>query len=389
MYEAAHYALAAVLAGVATVWAHFIRSMAESFRRAPRLDDPAAPPGPAPAVSVILPARNESAFIGRCLESLAAQDYPDYEVVAVDDSSDDGTGRIISEHAARDPRIVRVDAAPRPCGWMGKSWACMEGYRAARGELLLFTDADTVHARNTVSLASAQLRAGGLDAISAIPRMRALDFWTRAVLPVIMVFLHTRYSALNVNDPSKGTGYFFGSFFMMRRGAYEGVGTHEGVRGEVIEDGALGRRAKEAGYRIRMVRAEHLVSAVWARDPCGLWDALARLMLPLRLHSRAWAAGILAAVSLLLFAPFPALAASAASGGPAYLCAAAGAASSLVWAGAAVEARAMGIRAAYAALAPLGGLVVVLGLLAGAAGTSVSWRGRTYRMRGVRQGIRA
>ncbi|CAI9831248.1 MAG: glycosyltransferase [Nitrosopumilus sp.] len=384
MYEIIYYAVALVMAGVAAVWAALIRKTVQTLSDTPRLGGGCTG---APLISVILPARNEEAFIGRCLDSLLSQDYPRYEVVAVDDSSEDGTGAIIEGYAGDHGNVVHVRAGARPEGWTGKNWACVEGYRRASGDLLLFTDADTVHLPGSMSAAAGTLESRRLDALTVMPRMLALDFWTRATLPVITVFMHSRFSALNVNDPAKKTGYFFGSYFMMSREAYEGVGTHEGVRGEMIEDGALGRKTKESGRAMMMVRGESEVSAVWARDPRGLWDSLGRLMVPLYLQSRRAAAAIMIAVTMLLVAPFAALAASAA-GGPGWwaLAAAAGAASAMVYAGAAIEARrGLGIGAWRAVFAPLGGAVVVLGFLAGMGGASVAWRGRRYDMRGRSQ----
>ena len=400
-FDAVLYGLSTVMAGTVGVWAWLLWSMVESHRKTPRLarmQAGAGGSGPAagaarPRISVILPARNEEEYVGRCLDSLAAQDYPDYEVVAVDDSSSDGTGRILSERAASDPRIVHVRARPKPAGWMGKNWACMEGYARASGSLLLFTDADTFHSPRAMSLAAAALIGRGLDAFTVIPRLVCRDAWTRATLPVISTFLHTRFSALRVNDPAKKTGYFFGSFFVMRREAYEAVGMHEGVRGEIIEDGALGRRVKESGRPMMMALGDDAVDAVWARDRRTLWDALKRLMVPLYLQDRGSAAAVMAAVAVLLLLPFALLGASAAAlawagawagGGAALhaLFALSLAASCTVYAGAAVEAAALRVGLRYALLGPAGCAMVVLGFQAGMMQArrdgAVSWRGRRY-----------
>lgn len=395
--DAVNYSLAAVLAGVICTWVALLRSMLESFRRAPHLDGfagggagGAAGAARAPRVSVILPARNEEGFIAGCLDSLLDQDYGNYEIVAIDDSSEDGTGGIIRGYAEGDSRVIHVSAGEKPPGWMGKNWACAEGYRRSSGELLLFTDSDTKHAPEVISLAVGHLQSLGLDALTAIPRILSLDFWTRVTLPMISTFLHTRFSAIRVNDPSKKTGYFFGSFFIIRREAYEAVGTHEGVRGEIIEDGALGRKVKESGHRMRMVRGDRVIDAAWARDGPTLWNALKRLMIPLYLQSRKTAVGAFLAVAFLLLAPFPALGyALALPGGwasSAVLAAAAAGAAAAVYAGAIAEcALGLRIRLRYAALCPLGCLVVVCGFLSGLAhaggDATVSWRGRTYAMR--------
>ncbi len=390
LFDALNYALAAIMAGVACAWAFLIRSMAVSFTQTPYLDRFEGGAHGNPRVSVIVPARNEEGFIGRCLASLAAQDYAECEVIAINDSSGDRTGEIIGEFAARHPRIIRVDAGPKPDGWMGKNWACMEGVRKATGDLLLFTDADTVHSPGVVSLAVSHMVSSGSDALSVIPRMALLDWWTRITMPMISTFLHTWFSAVKVNDPAKKTGYFFGSFFIIKEGVYRGVGMHEGVRGEIIEDGALGRKVKAAGHKIRMVRGEHLVEAVWARDRSTLWNGLKRLMVPLYLQSGRTAAGVFAAVLFLLFMPFPFAALSLAfpqegAAGQSLLWASL-AASALVYAGGAVEARkGLSLGLAHVAFAPLGGLVVVLGFLSGLlqakSDGAVSWRGRRYSVK--------
>ncbi len=385
-----NYSLIAILIGICGAWVFLIKSMIASFRLTPYLDKFENTFKSSPKVSIILPARNEEEFIGKCLDSLIKQDYENYEIVVIDDSSDDTTGKIISEYAKKDSKIVSVSARPKPEGWMGKNWACMEGYRQSSGELLLFTDADTNHSKNVISLAVSHLGSFDLDALSAIPKMVTLDFWTRITLPMISTFLHTRFSALNVNNPAKKTGYFFGSFFILKRQTYEEVGTHEGVKGEIIEDGALGKKVKESGYKMKMVRGDHLIDAVWARDKSTLWNALKRLMIPLYLQSGKIAIGIFFAVLFLLFIPFPIFATSVLlpveTLSAKILCIAAGIASILIYIGAIIETKVgLGLRLDYALFAPLGSLVVVLGFLSGLlqakSTSSVTWRGRVYSMK--------
>lgn len=142
-----NYSLTAVLVGISGAWIYLIKSMTDSFRLAPYLDKFENTSKTSPRVSVILPARNEEKHIKRCLDSLVGQDYKNFEIIAIDDSSDDATGKIISEYAKRHEKIIAVSAKPKPDGWMGKNWACMQGYDKATGELLLFTDADTHHAK--------------------------------------------------------------------------------------------------------------------------------------------------------------------------------------------------------------------------------------------------
>ncbi|HET8719840.1 MAG TPA: glycosyltransferase family A protein, partial [Candidatus Nitrosotenuis sp.] len=120
-----NYALFAIMIGVAGAWVSLLKSMTDSFRKTPSLDEFEAKEFKHPKVSIILPARNEEEFIGGCLDSLLEQDYDNYEIVVIDDSSDDSTGKIIAEYAEKNPKVIHVKAEPKPDGWMGKNWACM------------------------------------------------------------------------------------------------------------------------------------------------------------------------------------------------------------------------------------------------------------------------
>ena len=385
-----NFSLTAILIGVSAAWIFLIRSMINSFRLTPYLDKFEKIKHNNPMVSIILPARNEEEFLARCLDSLIDQDYPNYEVIVVDDSSEDSTGNIISEYSKHNSKITLVTAKPKPDGWMGKNWTCMEGYRKATGELLLFTDADTTHARNVISLAVSNLLSHNLDALTVIPKLVTIDFWTKITLPMISTFLHTRFSAIRVNDPSKKTGYFFGSFFIINQKTYEAVGTHEGVKQEIIEDGALGKKVKDSGYKMKMVRGDHLIKAIWARDKSTLWNALKRLMIPLYLQGHGIAVGIFFAVLFLLFMPFPILVYSSIltfeTVSNSMLFVSSLIASILIYIGAVIEVKkGLQIKLIYAAFGPLGSLVVVLGFLSGLLqakkDSSVSWRGRTYSLK--------
>jgi glycosyltransferase involved in cell wall biosynthesis len=385
-----NYTLTAILIGICVAWIFLIKSMVDSFRFTPYLDKFENTSKTNPKVSVILPARNEEEFISKCLDSLIDQDYKNYEIIVIDDSSEDNTQKIIYKYAEKYSKVIPIIARPKPDGWMGKNWACMEGYNKAGGEILLFTDADTRHSQNVISLSVGHLTSFNLDALSAIPKMITFDFWTKVTLPMISTFLHSRFSALNVNNPAKKTGYFFGSFFILKKKTYENVGMHEGVKHEIIEDGALGKKVKEAGHKMKMVRGDHLIDAVWARDKSTLWNALKRLMIPLYLQSGKIAIGIFFAVAFLLFVPFPIFVVSLSipieSVSSKILCISAAVASSLIYVGAIIETKiGLHLRLIHALFAPLGSLVVVLGFLSGLLqakrSESVMWRGRSYSMK--------
>ncbi|MDQ3872777.1 MAG: glycosyltransferase [Thermoproteota archaeon] len=300
--------LAAIMAGIFGVWVYFLAYMTKSFRQSLMLESfDRASLTVFPKISVILPARNEELHIARCLDSLLVQDYPNFEIIVINDSSTDRTSEIIQAYAANDLRVLHIDASPKPEGWTGKNWACYQGYLRAQGELLLFTDADTKHLPTTMSFAVGQILSQNLEALTAIPRLICSDFWTRITMPSLSTFLYTRFSPLRVNDPKTKTGYFFGSFFIITRRTYQAIGTHEGVKGELVEDGALGGKVKASKFRMKMVRGERQIDAVWARDLSTLWHGLRRLMIPLYYQDKAGAHMMVLAVFFILFAPFVSL----------------------------------------------------------------------------------
>lgn len=231
-----------------------------------------------PRVSIIVPARNEEKYIGKCIESLIRQDYSNYEIIAVNDSSSDSTGKIIQDYSYRNSKVVYVDAEQKPDGWTGKNWACYQGYLIATGDLFLFTDADTIHSLTSLSLAVKYFLSEDLDALTAIPKLVAYDFWTKITLPIFWTLSVVKYSALKANNPKSKVGYFFGCFFIISRKAYETNGTHREVREEIVEDGALGRKVKELGFKLKVVDAKEHIHAVWARDPVTLRHGLERLI---------------------------------------------------------------------------------------------------------------
>jgi len=389
-----NYILVAILIGVSATWIALIKSMLKTFNESPFLDKFEKKEHEKLSVSIILPARNEEKFIEKCLNSLLNQDYDNYEIIAINDSSTDSTGNIIKEYSKKFPKVISVDAKPKPDGWIGKNWACVEGYKKASGDLLLFTDADTIHTNSVISLAVSHLLSLELDVLTVIPRMLCLDKITKITLPMISTFLHTRFSALRVNDTSKGTGYFFGSFFIIKKSTYDSVGTHESVKGELVEDGALGKKVKESNFKMRMVRGEHLVDAIWARDINTLWNALKRLMIPLYLQNAKVAVGIFFAVSFLLFMPFPILGYSIiffnSTDSFLMLFAISCIASILVYIGGVLDAtKGLDLKLRYSLFAPVGSFIVVCGFLGGIiqakSKAAVSWRGRTYQMSGQTQ----
>ena len=382
--------LAAIMAGIFGVWLYFLTYMTKSFKQSPMLESfDWTSVSRSPKVSVILPARNEGHYIARCLDSLLGQDYPNFEIIAINDSSTDGTGEIIKAYAANDLRVMHIDASPKPEGWTGKNWACYQGYLQARGELLMFTDADSKHLPSTMSLAVGHLISENLEALTAVPRLICNDFWTKMTLPALATFLHTRFSPIRVNDPNTKTGYFFGSFFLITRSTYEAIGTHEGVKEELVEDGALGGKVKASKFRMKMVRGESHIDAVWARDLPTLWQGLRRLVIPIYYQDKVNAYMMAIAIFFILFAPFASLpylpVASFAGGNISFqiLFGLQISAIALIMVTTAVQCRlAIFESPVYAFAAPLSGALISLSFMSAIADAkkkgAVSWRDRKY-----------
>ena len=291
--------------GILACWTYFLVLISWSISKSPKLEWTARYRIKSkPKVSIIVPARNEEETILICLQSLLSQDYDNYEVIAIDDSSTDKTPSIISELSEKNHRLIAVKAPSRPEDWIGKNWACFQGYQKSSGEILLFTDADTVHKTDSLSSAVNTMIHGQLDALTLVPKLICHDIITKFTLPVLSIFLHSRYSPLRVNNPKNKIGYFFGSFYLISKKNYEKIGTHEKVRQELVEDGALGRRVKEQKMKLRLVRGENYVEALWARDPSSLWHALRRIIIPLHLQKKKSAMMVTAFIFFILLEPF-------------------------------------------------------------------------------------
>ena len=217
-----------------------------------------------PGVSIILPARNEQRNIRDCVETLLAQDYPDYEVIVVNDGSDDDTGRILSEvaaeHAQRERlRVLSVESLPP--GWAGKPHALQTGAAAATGEWLLFTDADTRHERAALRSAVASAVARSADLLTLGTQQDTPDFWSRVLMPFAYMGIGMMYPLRKVGDPNSPVAIANGQFILIRRGTYDAVGGYASpsLRGSIVDDRDLAAVVKRIGGRIALVDGRDLV----------------------------------------------------------------------------------------------------------------------------------
>jgi len=223
-----------------------------------------------PKVSVVVPARGEAERIEEALRSLARLDYPDFEVIAVDDRSTDGTGDIMDRVAAEEHRVEVLHVTSLPEGWLGKCHAMHVGARRATGEILLFTDGDVVFAPDILRSAVRYLTAKRLDHMALMPGMIPGGYWEDAFkIYFAMVFLWV-LKAWAVDSPSKDLYVGIGAFNLVRRPAYEGFGGHEALRLEVADDLMLGKRIKQAGYRQEALFATSHLRLRWLEGVRGI-----------------------------------------------------------------------------------------------------------------------
>jgi chlorobactene glucosyltransferase len=215
---------------------------------------PAEPPTDAPAVSILVPARNEERSIEECIGSLLRQDYPNCELLVLDDHSEDQTGAIVQRliAAAPDARARLIEGGPLPEEWTGKNWACHQLAQAAAGEFLFFTDADTRHAPGTVTAAVAYAQRNRAGLVSAWPQLITRTPGEKLIVPVILLvglsfcplwlqrWIQQRPERANGRDV-RGLGVANGQFMFFSRRTYESVGGHAALRSHVVEDVSLGR----------------------------------------------------------------------------------------------------------------------------------------------------
>ncbi len=349
---------------------------------------PAAIKGVNPPLSIVVPARNEARNIRACLESLVTSDYGDFEILVVDDRSEDGTGELArSTPAGSGSRIVVLDGAPLPEGWFGKPWACWQGARKARGDLLLFTDADTRHAPDLSVRAVRAMVEDRAHAVTLVGRQRMGSLWERLVQPQFFLLLALRYPNLRrpVSRDHWPGAIANGQFILITRQAYEAIGGHEVVRGEVAEDLRLAQILTRAGYVLTVREAEdgmetrmytslsEIVEG-WSKN---LWMGARQSAGP-RLGAAA-APGILLQLLIFWLVPPVLLTASvlgSGSEGVLLWSVVACGCGLLIWAAASVR---FGISAAYGLLYPLGaGVALFIVARSWLRRGKIEWKGRLY-----------
>ena len=215
-------------------------------------DESGSPPDSPPLVSVVIPARNESRNIERCLRSVLSSDYPQLEVIVVDDASTDGTGDIARAIAINDGRARVIGTDGLPEGWFGKQWACETGARNSKGSIILFADADTVHSSDLITRSVNTMLRRSADLFSVMGKQELGSFWERVIQPQVFSIMSIRYGGTESVTQSRFVKNKIanGQCLFVRRDTYHELGGHSLVRSHVAEDMMMAQRYFARGKRV-------------------------------------------------------------------------------------------------------------------------------------------
>lgn len=227
-----------------------------------------------PSVSVLVPARNEERLIRECVSSLLALDYPKLEVVVLNDGSTDGTAEILN--SLSDPRLRVVAGSELPTGWVGKNWACHQLSQQARGEWLLFTDADTVHAPQSLKALLGWALRRDRPFVSLFPFEQTETWGERLVIPFLFhIFLCYLPYPVFSRTPGQPSGAN-GQYLLFRRTLYDAIEGHAGAPGAIVEDVVFAQRVKAYGIPVEVVRGVELVSCRMYTSFREVWEGFSK-----------------------------------------------------------------------------------------------------------------
>ena len=212
--------------------------------------EPTLPPQHAPLISVCIPARNEERNIRACVEAVLNQDYPNIEVIVLDDRSTDATPSILAEIASRDSRLHSISGSDLPKGWAGKPHALFQASAVAHGEWLCFVDADTFLSPTTLSACYSKALETQADMFTIMTFQILGSFWEKTIMPLVMTALSAGFSPRKVNDPKRKDAIANGQFILIKRSVYDAIGGHERVKDNIVEDKAISEQVKWNGYRL-------------------------------------------------------------------------------------------------------------------------------------------
>lgn len=343
-------------------------------------------PGPLPRLSIVVPARDEEATVEQAMRTLLAADYPDAEIVAVDDRSTDRTGAILDGLAAGSARLRVVHVRELPPGWLGKNHALHLGARQASGEYVLFTDADVHFEPTTLRRAVRAAVRRGADHLVLFPEVVVEGFWETLFVTYFGTALLFVFPPWKVADPRSKAYVGVGAFNLVRMEAYRRAGGHAALPMDVVDDVKLGKGLRESGARQECGFSGGLVRVRWAVGLRGMIDGLTKNMFA-RLGFRA-ASALSSILTILLLVAWPGAGLLLGPWGPRLLCA--GALVSMVWLVHTVRPVRQG-SPLYGLAFPVAALLMTYTILRSMVRTyrqgGVVWRGTLYPLEELRKGV--
>ena len=363
---------------------------------------PAPPPVDAPLISVCIPARNEERNIRACLEAVLAQDYPNLEVIVLDDRSTDRTsellrdlimesGSLVPEYQEQAPGLHIINGTDLPPGWAGKPHALYQASAAARGDWLCFIDADTFLSPAALSSCYAKAVEAKADMFTIMTFQILGSFWEKVVMPLVMTALSVGFSPRKVNDPNRKDAIANGQFILIKRPVYDAIGGHESVKDQIVEDKAISEQVKWNGYRLIVADGHAVAKTRMYTSLPEMWEGWTKnIYLGLRDQKGLLYLGVFGAIVALLAALFlpvwPMLGVTWLLNSRSWMAVLVLLESLIFWIYLIIVrvkvARKMNISAWFAFTTPLGAAVFAGMMLTSAfrilSGKGVSWKGRLY-----------
>jgi len=356
--------------------------------------EPAPPPPAPPLISVCIPARNEERNIRACVEAVLKQDYPNFEVIVLDDRSTDSTFRILTDLAARDSRLRPISGADLPPGWAGKPHALYQASAAAHGEWLCFIDADTFLKPSALSSTYAKALQTNADMFTIMTFQILGSFWERTIMPLVMTALSVGFSPRKVNNPKRTDAIANGQFILIKRSVYDAIGGHASVKDSIVEDKAISQQVKWNGYRLIVADGMKVAQTRMYTSLPEMWEGWTKnIYLGLRDQAGLLWLGVfgafLAFMASLFLPLWPLLGMVWYLKGGGRMALTVIAEALALWAYLIVMraqiARKMNISRWYALTTPLGAAVFAAMMIASMwkviSGKGVTWKGRTYKAR--------
>ena len=273
--ENMYYFWSGLLRAIALLWSVLGLRMLRGMAGVPRLADVMPlPDGECPKVSTLFAARDEAAKLPQALPTQLAQDYPRYEVIAVDDRSRDATPQVLDEFAAHHNNLKVIHLTEVPKGWLGKPHALHVAYGYAKGEWLVFTDADVRMGPDLLRRAVALVKGKGWDYLTCLPMPELRSFWEKTFMSYWALGFDLGQAPWKLSDPCSRRYLGVGAFQLLRRSVYEAIGTHQRLAMELLDDFKLGKLVKQRGFQCGVALGGEWVQLRWQDGLSGIVSGL-------------------------------------------------------------------------------------------------------------------